>query len=159
MFWRHSSVFPCPDCAILQSESSDEATSSSTDTSDADDDDDDDEREEDDANDEEKDEFDRELARMMAESGREARSAMPARRNILNERSLPTLRRQPAHTHPEEEDPLNMKFTLLMKKGAKQQVSPAGVQRDGALHADHELDSDSLDGSTSRVGPCYAHFD
>ena len=61
---------------------------------------------------------------MMAESGREARSAMPARRNILNERSLPTLKRQPASSQvEEEEDSQNMKFTLLMKKGTKQQVS------------------------------------
>ena len=60
---------------------------------------------------------------MMAESGREARSAMPARRNIMNERSLPTLKRQPASSQVEEEDSQNMKFTLLMKKGTKQQVS------------------------------------
>lgn len=66
---------------------------------------------------------------MMAESGREARSAMPARRNILNERSLPALRRQAASSQPEEEDPQHMKFTLLMKKGAKQQVSTPKMRR------------------------------
>lgn len=104
-----------------QSETSDEESSTSAESSD--DDDEDDERDGDDALNEEQEEFDRELARMMAESGREARSAMPARRNILNERSLPTIKRQPASHQVEEEDTQNMKFTLLMKKGAKQQVS------------------------------------
>lgn len=59
---------------------------------------------------------------MMAESGREARKTLPTRRNVLNERSLPVLKRQPASSTAEEEDLQHMKFTLLMKKGAKQQV-------------------------------------
>ena len=105
----------------LQSEISDDETSSSAESSD----DEDDEEDEhiDDAANEEQDEFDRELARMMAESGREARQPATMRRNVLNERSLPVLKRQPAPMHKEDEDPQHMRFTLLMKKGTKQQVS------------------------------------
>lgn len=143
--------------ASSQSDSSDAGTSSSAETSDEDDDEDD--REEGDANNEEQDEFDRELARMMAESGREARSAAPAKRNIFNERTLPTLKRQPASSHAEEEDSHNMKFTLLMKKGSKQQVSllNAFVQGSDVVLTDFVLDT--VNGSTSRVGACYAHAD
>lgn len=104
-----------------QSETSDDETSSSAESSD-DDEDEEDEAIDDVAN-EEQDEFDRELARMMAESGREARQPATMRRNVLNERSLPVLKRQPAPLSKEDEDSQHMRFTLLMKKGTKQQVS------------------------------------
>lgn len=105
----------------LQDDTSDDETSSSADSSDDDEDEDEDVAIDVAAN-EEQDEFDRELARMMAESGREARQPVAMRRNVLNERSLPILKRQPISAQPEEEDPQHMRFTLLMKKGAKQQV-------------------------------------
>lgn len=108
--------------SLLQDDTSDDETSSSADSSDDDEDDEDEDAAIDVAANEEQDEFDRELARMMAESGREARQPVAMRRNVLNERSLPVLKRQPISAQPEEEEPQHMRFTLLMKKGTKQQV-------------------------------------
>ncbi|KAK9898934.1 ARM repeat-containing protein [Cystobasidium minutum MCA 4210] len=127
---------------LSTSETSDDETSSSAESSD-DDEDEEDEAIDDVAN-EEQDEFDRELARMMAESGREARQPATMRRNVLNERSLPVLKRQPAPLSKEDEDSQHMRFTLLMKKGTKQQTKSMEVPRESAL-AMHTLTKQQQD--------------
>ena len=72
---------------------------------------------------EELDDFERELARMMVENSGDVRKAATSK-SSLAEMSLPAIRRQ-TPAAPDESDDRNLKFTLIMKKGAKQQVREA----------------------------------
>lgn len=65
--------------------------------------------------DEEDEEFERDLARMMADTSE--RKAAPTAKSTLSTLALPSFRKEKS-----AEDDQNMKFTLLMKKGSKQQV-------------------------------------
>ena len=101
----------------------------------------------------EEDEFERELARMMADNaGTDARrTVVPGTKSVLSEALPSHLKRQQPSVYGTEisatgtsDDDAGMQFTLLMKKGSKAQTKGVSVPRDSAL-AMHTLSQQAKD--------------
>lgn len=105
---------------------------------------DDDDTPDDEPSSENDDEFEQELARMMSDNSSVRRSN--AKTAISDVNILAIKRQAQAATASDDEsvpDPTNMKFTMLLKKGAKQQVriNPSGTFAESA-----EIFTDSFNG-------------
>lgn len=101
----------------------------------------------------EEDDFERELARMMADNaGTDARrTVVPGTKSVLSEalpahlrRQIPAARDEPNPTAADTVDDSSMHFTLLMKKGSKAQTRGVSVPRGSAL-AMHTLSQQAKD--------------
>ena len=105
----------------------------------------------------EEDEFERELARMMADSAGtdNRRGVVPGTKSVLSEALPSNLKRQQPMVNGEgqhlgsDPDGTSMHFTLLMKKGSKAQAKGVNVPRESAL-AMHTLSQQAKDKDEQR---------